>query len=267
MSLTGRKDHHSRGQRDQQASIFLQQKLKVADSNERSKIMDAIRARGFEMLAHRFGNWAVQRCLEAASTAEERRSGRIVILATNCYALDCEEDIRLAFVSELLLGDPAQTLVNRHASHVRSKIIELSWTPPAPPIFSFVNKSLKGKWAVLACHEAGSYCIQHKHGADKHRQLTLDHLISEGYKSVTKALKEGGKDTLDKVVKRMCEPAKSARRAIIVDLAVSVTGNQLIASVLPTADKDQRALLYDCIRGHIVTLHGCKTGSKGIWLL
>ncbi|KAJ7759612.1 hypothetical protein B0H16DRAFT_1884969 [Mycena metata] len=30
--------------------------------------------------------------------------------------------------------------------------------------------------------------------------------------------------------------------------------------------KDQRALLYDCIRGHIVTLRGCKTGSKVIWL-
>ncbi|KAG7439377.1 ARM repeat-containing protein [Guyanagaster necrorhizus] len=330
---------------DQQASIFLQQKLKVADVNERAKIVDAICARGFEMMAHRFGNWAVQRCLEAASTADEKRKivgcmkGRIVELATNCYgchvlqkALDCEEDIRLAIVSELLLGDPAQTLVNKHASHVWSKVMELSWTPPAPPIFAFVNKSLKGNWAALACHETGSlvvqhafenledaakdgivdeilnqgpsvfgdvaksqwgsYCIQHilEHGSDKHRQLTLDHLVSglleyatneQGYKSVTKGLKEGGKDTLGKVVKRMCEPAKgydffrlevlmfisySARRAMIVDLALSVTGSQLIASVLPMADKDQRALLYDCIRSHIVTLRGCKTGSKVIWL-
>ncbi|KAJ3522280.1 hypothetical protein NMY22_g11961 [Coprinellus aureogranulatus] len=64
----------------------------------------------------------------------------------------------------------------------------------------------------------------------------------------------------------MCEPAKGARRAMIVDLALSVTGSQLIATVLPTADKEQRALLYDCIRGHIVTLRGCKTGSKVIWL-
>ncbi|KAF5365236.1 hypothetical protein D9758_005402 [Tetrapyrgos nigripes] len=316
---------------DQQASIFLQQKLKVADTNERAKIVDAICARGFDMMAHRFGNWAVQRCLEAASSAEERKKiiscmrGRVVELATNCYgchvlqkALDCEEDIRLLIVSELLLGDPAQTLVNKHASHVWSKIMELSWTPPAPPIFSFVNKSLKGKWAALACHETGSlvvqhafenledsakdgiideilnqgpsvfsevtknqwgsYCIQHilEHGSEKHRQMTLEHLITglleyatneQGYKSITKALKEGGKDMLDKVIKRMCEPAKaSSRRAMIVDLALSVTGSQLIASVLPTADKDQRALLYECIRGHIVTLRGCKTGSKVIWL-
>lgn len=55
--------------------------------------------------------------------------GRVVELATNCYgchvlqkALDCEEDIRLHIVSELLLGDPAQTLVNKHASHVWSKV-------------------------------------------------------------------------------------------------------------------------------------------------
>jgi hypothetical protein len=38
---------------DQQASIFLQQKLKIADSGERAKIIDAICARGFEMMAHR----------------------------------------------------------------------------------------------------------------------------------------------------------------------------------------------------------------------
>jgi len=47
--------------------------------------------------------------------------------------------------------------------------------------------------------------------------MTLDHLLEgllefstneQGSKSVTKALKEGGKDTLDRVVKRMCEPAK-----------------------------------------------------------
>ena len=37
-------------------------------------------------------------------------------------ALDCEEDIRLLIVSELLLGDPAKTLINKHASHVWSKV-------------------------------------------------------------------------------------------------------------------------------------------------
>src|SRR5262245_27684400 len=62
--------------------------------------------------------------------------GRVVELATNCYgchvlqkALDCEEDIRLLIVSELLIGDPAKTLVNKHASHVWSKVCDDYFLP------------------------------------------------------------------------------------------------------------------------------------------
>jgi pumilio RNA-binding family len=56
-----------------------------------------------------------------------------------------------------------------------------------------------------------------EHGSDKHREMALEHLLSglleyaineQGAKSVTKALKEGGKGTLDRVIMRMCEPAK-----------------------------------------------------------
>jgi hypothetical protein len=56
-----------------------------------------------------------------------------------------------------------------------------------------------------------------EHGSEKHRKLTLDHLLDgllefatneQGSKSITKALKEGGKETLDRIIKRMCEPAK-----------------------------------------------------------
>lgn len=47
--------------------------------------------------------------------------------------------------------------------------------------------------------------------------MALDHLISglldyatneQGAKSVTKALKEGGQETLTRIIKRMSEPAK-----------------------------------------------------------
>jgi len=56
-----------------------------------------------------------------------------------------------------------------------------------------------------------------EHGSEKHQRMALDHLLDgllefatneQGAKSVTKALKEGGTDTLEMVVRRMCEPAK-----------------------------------------------------------
>jgi len=56
-----------------------------------------------------------------------------------------------------------------------------------------------------------------EHGSENHKAMTTAHLVDgllefatneQGSKSVTKALKEGGKEILDKIVKRMCEPAK-----------------------------------------------------------
>ncbi|CAE6477472.1 unnamed protein product [Rhizoctonia solani] len=128
---------------DQQASIFLQQKLKAASSEEaRKPIVDAIVEQGIDMMMNRFGNWAVQRCLEAPCTPKERKRvadamrGRVIELATNCYgthvaqkALDCAE------------------------------AIQLSWSHPAPPIFAYVNKAMQGRWADLARHETGQVYI------------------------------------------------------------------------------------------------------------
>jgi hypothetical protein len=94
-----------------------------------------------------------------------------------------------------------------------------------------------GVFADVAKNQWGSYCIQHssfpvylilkvdpvlrflcllvlEHGLEKHREVALSHLLTclldlatseQGFKSVTKALKEGGKDTLDKFVRRMRE--------------------------------------------------------------
>ncbi|KDN39351.1 hypothetical protein RSAG8_08868, partial [Rhizoctonia solani AG-8 WAC10335] len=160
---------------DQQASIFLQQKLKAANSEDaRRPIVDAVVEQGIDMMMNRFGNWAVQRCLEAPCTPRERKRvadamrGRVIELATNCYgthvvqkALDCTESIQMMVVSEMLQGDLAATLMNKHASHVWTKIMELSWSHPAPPIFEYVNKAMQGQWADLARHETGSLIVQH----------------------------------------------------------------------------------------------------------
>ncbi|KAJ7837144.1 hypothetical protein B0H13DRAFT_2368298 [Mycena leptocephala] len=127
----------------------------------------------------------------------------------------------------------------------RSLITELSWTSPVPPIFAYVNKSLKGKWAALACYETGWFVNLEESAKDgivdellgqcsavfgevakSHPRtrveeappkMALNYLFTgllefatneQGSKSAVKALKEGGKETLDRVVQRMCEPAK-----------------------------------------------------------
>ena len=65
-----------------------------------------------------------------------------------------------------------------------------------------------------------------EHGSQRHRDLALDHLLGglleyatneQGIKSITKALKEGGKDTLDRIIKRMCEPAKRHVHSLMQD--------------------------------------------------
>ncbi|KAJ7866713.1 armadillo-type protein [Mycena leptocephala] len=243
-------------------------------------------------------------CLETGTGPEEHRNiiacmqyvicsilmislhgGHIVDLAMNCYgcyvlqkALDCrEEEVSLLIVSELPRGDPATTLVNKHASHVWSKYLVPPLLIDADSNSSLldVNKSFKGKWAALACHETGSLVMQHgfenleesakdgivdellgqgaavfgevaksqwgsiqhilEHGSEKHRQMALEQPLT--------GLLE--KETLERAVQLMCEPAKgTARRAMIVDLALSLTGSHLIASVPPTADKDQCVVIW-----------------------
>ncbi|KAJ7711939.1 hypothetical protein B0H14DRAFT_3099267 [Mycena olivaceomarginata] len=236
---------------DQQPSIF-RRKLE-AGPEDRARIVDAICADGGDTDRNDTERRQIVACMR----------GRI-----NSKALECEEEVCLLIVSELLWAAPATTLVNKHASHMWSKITELSWTPPAPPIFAYVNMSLKGKWTALAYHETGSlvpqdgiidellahgaavfgevaksqwgsYCIQHTPLAALLEFATNEQVS----KSVVKALKKGGKETLDRVV----QPVKGARRAII-------------------AKKDRCAALYDCIRAQIVPRCACKTGCKVIWL-
>ncbi|PVG01850.1 ARM repeat-containing protein [Serendipita vermifera] len=316
---------------DQQASIFIQQKLKNASTEERTRIVNAIVERGQEMMQGRFGNWCVQRCLESPCTRDDRMKivkcmvGRVVELATNCYgthvvqkALECEEDIKRIIVGELLANDPAYTLTSKHCSHVWAKVMELSWHEgPAPPIFPVVNRSLRGKWASLACHETGSlvvqtmfenmddvndkrvivdeilenlddvvknqwgaFVVQHiiEHGSADVSHRTSLSLISNiaaygthdiAVKSILKILKEKDSVTREAIISKMCEPNINNgrnKRPIIVDLALSANGSQIIQAVLPDANKDQRARLYEAVKGHTVTLRGCKTGSRVIWL-
>ncbi|KAJ7866101.1 hypothetical protein B0H13DRAFT_2352680 [Mycena leptocephala] len=248
----------------------------VAGPEERPRIVDAICVRDGEMMMHR--NWAVQRCFGAATGPEERRK---IVAYMRCVQPYCRprdelprvprplEATRLRgggvcslIVSELLRGDLATTLVNKHASHV--------WNHGA---LADPTNAVDLHVAVLACHETGSlvarhafenlegqgaalfgkvtesqwgsYWIQHiipEHGSETHRQMALEHLLTGLLEFATN------------------DACASLRRVRLLSLDL----HNLILGFLRRLTRTS-ALCF--MTASAVTLRGCKTGSKVIWLL
>lgn len=110
---------------DQQASIFLQQKLKIGTADQKHAIVDSIVAQAYNLMINRFGNFLVQRCFEHG-TAEQIQGianairGNTVVLSMDAFgchviqkAFDCvPEDFKATMVSELLRRIP-ETVIHR----------------------------------------------------------------------------------------------------------------------------------------------------------
>ncbi|KAK9476441.1 armadillo-type protein [Lipomyces japonicus] len=157
---------------DQQASIFLQQKLKIGSADQKFAIIEAIVEQAYLLMVNRFGNFLVQRCFEHG-TPEQIESiaraiqGNVLLLAMDAFgchvvqkALDCvDERLKADMVMELL-NRVSETVVHRYACHVWQKLFELSWKGQSPPIMAYVNKELKGMWTQVALGETGSLVVQ-----------------------------------------------------------------------------------------------------------
>lgn len=157
---------------DQQASIFLQQKIKNSDNVIKDDIIHAIINRGLELMGNRFGNFLIQRVFECASEAQIMGlAGHIrchtVRLSTDAFgchvvqkAFDCvPEEFKFVMVAELLTRI-ADTVVHRYACHVWQKLFELRWAGSPPMIMGTVNKALRGNWTQVALGETGSLVVQ-----------------------------------------------------------------------------------------------------------
>ena len=122
-----------------------------------------------------------------------------------------------------------------------------------------VNEVLDGLPKV-ALNQWGAFVIQHSRRSSlsyvmhwlrplysyraRYRQHTLTLLLDQlplyasddvGIKSLLKLVKPADPDVVSQVIDKMCQTNSAAhhRRAIIVDLALSVNGNQLIQHILP----------------------------------
>lgn len=157
---------------DQQASIFLQQKLKVASSDQKRELVDAIIAQALPLMTNRFGNFLVQRCLEHGTSDQiiaiaNAIRGNTLLLSMDpfgCHVVQkafdvVPEDFKAIMVHELLRRIP-ETVIHRYACHVWQKLFELRWSDSPPQIMKYVNEALRGMWHEVALGETGSLVVQ-----------------------------------------------------------------------------------------------------------
>lgn len=157
---------------DQQASIFLQQKLKVGTSDQKFEIVQAIIDQAYALMINRFGNFLVQRCFEHGSPEQVIAIARAIrgntlnlsMDAFGCHvvqkAFDCvPEEFKAIMVHELLRRIP-ETVIHRYACHVWQKLFELRWSDSPPQIMKYVNEALRGMWHEVALGETGSLVVQ-----------------------------------------------------------------------------------------------------------
>ncbi|TAQ90794.1 hypothetical protein B7494_g843 [Chlorociboria aeruginascens] len=157
---------------DQQASIFLQQKLKIGTTEHKYEIVEAIVAQAYPLMVNRFGNFLVQRCFEhgtpeqVINIAEAIRGNTLNLSmdAFGCHVIQkafdsVPEDYKAIMVHELLRRIP-ETVIHRYACHVWQKLFELRWTESPPQIMKYVNDALHGMWHEVALGETGSLVVQ-----------------------------------------------------------------------------------------------------------
>lgn len=157
---------------DQQASIFLQQKLKVGTPEQKYEIVEAIVAQAYPLMVNRFGNFLVQRCFEHGTPEQvikiaEAIRGNTLNLSMDpfgCHVVQkafdsVPENYKAIMVHELLRRIP-ETVIHRYACHVWQKLFELRWTESPPQIMKYVNESLRGMWHEVALGETGSLVVQ-----------------------------------------------------------------------------------------------------------
>ncbi|KAJ6188915.1 hypothetical protein N7519_003823 [Penicillium mononematosum] len=157
---------------DQQASIFLQQKLKVGTTEQKYDIIESIVRQAYPLMVNRFGNFLIQRCFEhgtpeqvvAIANAIRGNTLNLSMDAFGCHvvqkAFDCvSEEHKAMMVQELLRRIP-ETVVHRYACHVWQKLFELRWSGEPPQVMARVNEALRGMWHEVALGETGSLVVQ-----------------------------------------------------------------------------------------------------------
>lgn len=232
---------------DQQASIFLQQKLKVSNTEQRASIISCIVEQSYALMINRFGNFLMQRCLEYSSPAQVASLTNCMI-GNVCYlsmdpfgchviqkALDCVSEKMKTIVVEEMLENVSETIVHRYACHVWQKLFELRWESTPPKFMDKVNSELQGMWAQVAVGETGSLVVQNifENCTTEDKEMCIKEVI-ENIDSIIKG--QWG----NWVIQHMVEYAAEPYREEVVSLVIE---NSAVYSVDQFASKAVEKLL------------------------
>ncbi|RMZ86986.1 hypothetical protein DV736_g5787, partial [Chaetothyriales sp. CBS 134916] len=177
---------------DQQASIFLQQKLKVGTAEQKFEIVESIVNQAYPLMINRFGNFLVQRCFEHGTPDQvvaiaEAIHGNVIALSMDpfgCHVIQkafdsVPESHKADMVRELLRRIP-DTVIHRYACHVWQKLFELRWSGEPPQIMLKVNEALHGMWHEVAMGETGSLVVQNifENCVEEEKRPAIEEVIS-----------------------------------------------------------------------------------------
>ncbi|KAG5355016.1 Meiotic coiled-coil protein 2 [Yarrowia sp. B02] len=177
---------------DQQASIFLQQKLKGGSEDIRESIIDSVTALCIPLVTNRFGNFLVQRSIEYASSAKRsllvrQMVGQMSDLSVDIFgchvvqkALDFteDEDLKRQLVDDLL-ESVADTINHKYACHVWQRVFELDKGMRSAHFMQSVIESLRGRWLDISSSESGSLVIQTMVQNCTYEELALNNALDE----------------------------------------------------------------------------------------
>lgn len=171
---------------DQHGSRFIQQKLEVATSSEKSLIFAEIIPQALQLMTDVFGNYVIQKFFEHGALDQKialskALQGNVLSLSLQMYgcrviqkALEhLPEEYQAKVVAELD-GHVLRCVKDQNGNHVIQKCIECVPSNVAP----FVIQSFKGQVFTLATHPYGCRVIQRifEHGAETQARPLIDEL-------------------------------------------------------------------------------------------
>lgn len=232
---------------DQKASLYLQNKFKCANLDQKESIFKSILNQAYDLMTNRFGNFLIQKLLELGTEEQVKALTDAMkghILKLTCEPFGChvvqkvldhvDESVKAELVSELFVSIP-ETITHKYACHVWQKVFEIRWSIHATPMMKQIHESLQGRWAQVALDETGSLVIQNifENLTEEDKRPVLDEVLQS---TVMIAKGQWGNWVIQHILEQAenCSDRETAFQTVIRE-AVQLSMDQFASKVVEKA--------------------------------